>query len=304
MPEFIQQAADVSKPTSSSPFIYVFVLCRLSREPDNWFPNDAATTQDVQLRLQGLVIAGFNAAVQYGFPLDRVVVVPALQVAGLAVPVAGWQLFDHRILPAQFQGITHVPSLHLFHLIVVYGSTGAGQLFLDPDLILLLIGILFPNLPANVALPPPGPPPPPAAPGLPPPPPPPPNQQPPPDDDDDQPSDDDMDENDDDEDDSSDGSDDNGGQTRRKGVDRRGDDGETFGESQVGKGKGKAKVDKDKGRRMSEEDRNEAFKNSNAVKRFKPSVQFCFILAVGGGEFTCTFSTRFYQADSLSRSNR
>ncbi|GAA5833813.1 hypothetical protein JCM5353_003321 [Sporobolomyces roseus] len=157
--------------SDSSPRNYfVLAIARMSLQPEEWVPNDAVTAQAVRRILRSLMLAGLTAAVEHGLPLDRVYVVTAIQIAGLQDPPQLWQLCDIRIIPAQHQGVTQLPILHWYHLIVVYGSTGAGQLFFDIDLLAQLAALINP------------PPPPPAPPQQPPPPPPhqPPHQPPPP----------------------------------------------------------------------------------------------------------------------------
>jgi len=130
------------------------------RLPPEWNANNPATIQEVQNLIQSLVVAGFTAAVNAGLPLDRVYVVPAVQVAGLGTHPNQWQLFNPQIIPPQFQAITHLHILHYFDLIVMFGSTGAGLLFFDYDLLVNLLDVLRPRPPNPPNRPiPPGPPP-------------------------------------------------------------------------------------------------------------------------------------------------
>ncbi|GAA5961578.1 hypothetical protein JCM3765_002635 [Sporobolomyces pararoseus] len=112
--------------TSSDRNFFVLAILRFSQPPDHWEPNDPATDQVIQNHLHSLVVAGLTAAVHVGFPLDRVYVLI-------------------------FQGVTKLPLLHYFDLIVIYGATGAGLLFFDAD----VAGDLF-----DFFNPPPPPPPP------------------------------------------------------------------------------------------------------------------------------------------------
>jgi len=152
----------------SSRYYSVLAILRFSKAPEHWRRNDPATDQAIQNHLHSLMVAGITTAARLGYPLNRVYVVTAIQIAPFRTHPLNWQLFDPQIIPPHFQGVTKLPLLHLFDLIVIYGSTGAGLLFFDADLAAQLFDFLNP---------PPPPPPPPAVAAArvrPPPPPPPP----------------------------------------------------------------------------------------------------------------------------------